>query len=136
MFTFTNVTTRDRYIEAKKNQGISFEYVPNTATGYEDCRKYINANGFKYFLSANTEKNYFLSMEDACEKLSIFFQVDGDKVTIERASYQGRSEKADRYLKKYVQLLTLIHSVLKYDRIITFTDMCGNRWNNGIKEVA
>ena len=48
MFTFTNVTTRDRYIEAKKNQGVSFEYVPNTATGYEDCRKYINANGFSF----------------------------------------------------------------------------------------
>ena len=134
MFAFTNTTTKDRYINAKKKQNISFEYVPNTAVGYEDSRKYINANGFKYFITANTERDYFLHLNDGIENLSIDFEIDGDRVTIHKASYQGRNEKADRYLKKYMQLLTLIHSVLKYDKIITYTDWSGHRWTNGIKE--
>ncbi len=120
MYSFINTTTKDLYDHFKKIQNVSFEYVPNTATGFEESRKYINANGYKYFLSALTEKDYFLMLESKIKDLCMFFEVDGDRVTIKTATHQGRKEKSDRYLKKYMQLLTLIHSVLKYDGIITF----------------
>lgn len=117
MLRFTNVTPFEAYKEAKKN--IRFDFVPNTAAGYERSRCYITSHFHKYFVSANTEKDFFLLYEGN-DKFSIFFQIDGDDITIKEAGYNGRKETADKYLKKYMQLLSMIHSCIKYDKVIEY----------------
>lgn len=118
MLDFTNVTTPEAYREAKKY--IRFDFVPNTAPGYERSRCYVTAHGHKYFLSANTEKDYYLSFDGAYNKFSIFFQINGDQITIKKAHFNGRTEKADKYLNKYTALLAMIHSCIKYDKVIEY----------------
>lgn len=121
MITFTNSTTKETYQNNKKY--ITFESVPNTAAGYERCRTYIISHGTRYFLSANTEKDYYMNFEDksaANDSFSVWFSIDGDKVTIHKAIYRNRIETADRYLKKYMMVLSLAHSCIKYDKIVEY----------------
>lgn len=121
MYEVINITSAKEY-EAQK-QNFRFESVPNTAAGYDCCRKYIidTRFGHKYFLSAITEKDFFLSNEK--DGFSVWFSVDGNKITIDRAWNKNahREEKAARNLKKYAMLMCLAHSCIKYDRIVEYT---------------
>lgn len=121
MLTFTNTTTKETYQNNKKY--MRFESVPNTAAGYERCRCYIYSHGSKYFLSAENEKDYFLwYSDDNGEKDSfhVRFTVDGDTITINNASYKQRYEKANKFLKKYMMVVAMAHSCIKYDRIVEY----------------
>ena len=120
-FTFENVTTKEVYTNGKQAGNFHFENVPNTAAGYERTRCYITVNNIhKYFLSANTEKDYFLMYEGGANKLTVYFEAEGDMITIKKASDNGRTFTAGKYLKKYAALLAMIHSCIKYDKIIEY----------------
>ena len=121
MLTFTNTTTKETYQNNKKY--MEFRNVPNTAAGYERCRTFIISHGTWYMLSANTEKDYFLCFHDespANESFSVWFSVDGDKITIDKACHKKRVESASRYLKKYMMVVAMAHSCIKYDRIVEY----------------
>lgn len=120
MITFNNITGLETYAKAKKQRGITFEYVPNTAAGYEKTRCYINSSGYKYFVSAMNEKDYFVSCEDKYNSFSVWFSLDLTQVTIKKANYQGRHEKSDKYLKKYMDILTTITSCIIFDRVAVY----------------
>ena len=121
MFEVTNITSVENYQAAKDNFRV--ENVPNTAAGFDCCRKYIvdKHYGHKYFLSAITEKDFFLQNEK--DGFSVWFSCDGNKIRIDRAwNYNTqREERAARYLKKYAQLMCLVHSFIKYDSIVEYT---------------
>ena len=121
MYKVVNITSAKGYEDQKKF--LRFESVPNTAVGFDCCRKYIvdTRFGHKWFLSAITEKTYFLQNEK--DGFSVWFSVDGDEITIDRAwNYnKQREEKADRYLKKYAMLMCMAHSCIKYDGIVQYT---------------
>ena len=118
MFRFSNIMSIEQYENLKRNSGMRFEYVPNTATGKEDTRKNIYVNGQKYFLSANTEKDYFLQCET--DSFCVWFRYDNGWIEAQKASYHGRTETAEKYLKKYELILYIMCSVIKYDGIVRF----------------
>ena len=128
---FTNMTTKEQYEKVKRGCNFVFEYVPHTATGYEDNRKYITINEpnrHKYFLSAVTDKDFYLSEVDEgahYSSFSVWFYIDGDTVTIKEASENGRSYKADKFLKRYVSIVNVMASIIKYDGIIKYHSYCG-----------
>lgn len=117
MVKFENVTTLDVYAKAKENGRISFEYVPNTAAGCEKRRCFINSWGHKYFVTANTEIDYFASCENCGNSFAVYFRIEGDTISIKEAHYKGRKERSDKLLNKYRQVLTMIASCIKYDRV-------------------
>ena len=125
MLRFTNTTTKDQYETFKRDPyfGVMFEYVPNTATGYEDTWKHITIAGHKYLLSANTERDYFLHCLD--NNFCVYFRTDGDSIEIKKASMGRRSEQAARYLTKYQNIVTMMHSIIKYDGIVRFKEYRG-----------
>ena len=125
MYSFENVTTAYQYQLGKRSNYVSFEDVPNTAQGYESCCKYVNANGFRYFLSANNEKDYFLMCDERGTRWAVWFTVDGDTITVIKSTYNGRSEKNAKYHKKYASILALIHSCIKYDGVVKYVTHCG-----------
>lgn len=121
MLTYTNSTSKDTYQNNKKY--MRFENVPNTAAGYERCRCYIYSHGTKYFLSAESGNDFFLWFNDesaANDSFSVRFHVDGDEITIKDATYRGRGERANKYLKKYMMVVAMAHSCIKYDRIVEY----------------
>ena len=118
MLTYTNSTSKETYQNNKKY--MEFRSVPNTAVGCERCRTYIISHGSRYMLSAITEKDYYLCHNDDKESFSVWFSVDGDKITIDRAFFKGRVESADRYLKKYMMVVAMAHSCIKYDRLVEY----------------
>lgn len=118
MYEIINATTASRYGEQKKV--LRFESVPNTAVGYDSCRKNIvdTRYGNMWFLSANSEKRFFVNNEK--DDFSLWFFVDGDKITIERAVYHGRTEESARLLKKYAMVVCMMHSCIKYDQVVQY----------------
>lgn len=117
MCVFTNITTLDQYKSAKEH--IQFEHVPNTAAGHENSRKYITFHNHKYFVTALNERDYYIS-HDGNNAFSLWFWTDGDRIIIEAAKKNGRTEHAEKYLKKYAAVLAMVHSCIKYDRIINY----------------
>ena len=103
MYQFNNATSIETYKNNKKY--IRFEYVPNTAAGAEHTRAYVISHGWKYFLSAINERDYFL---------------EGDKITVNKAHYKNRTEQAARSLKKYAMVLSMAASCIKYDNIVSY----------------
>lgn len=121
MLTFTNSTSKETYQNNKTS--MEFRNVPNTAAGYERCRTFIISHGTWYMLSANNEKDYYLCHDDqsaANESFSVWFSVDGDKITINKAFFRGRVESSNRYLKKYMMVVAMAHSCIKYDKIVEY----------------
>lgn len=121
MYKVINITSAKEY-ESQKAV-LRFESVPNTAVGFDCCRKYIidTRFGHKYFLSAINEKDYFLQNEK--DGWSVWFSVDGNDVIITRAwNYRTqREERADRYMKKYALVCVMAHSCIKYDGLVKYT---------------
>ena len=114
MYQFNNATSIETYKNNKKY--IRFEYVPNTAAGAEHTRAYVISHGWKYFLSAINERDYFLS----CDDYSVWFTMEGDKITVNKAHYKNRTEQAARSLKKYAMVLSMAASCIKYDNIVSY----------------
>lgn len=121
MLTFRNVTKYETYKNNKAHGNISFEFVPNTAAGYERTRCYIKSLGWKYFLAALNENEYFMSLcDDPYNVFTVNFRADGDQVTIQKASNKGRRESADKYLKKYANLVCMLHNCIKFDKVVEY----------------
>lgn len=136
---FTNMTTLEQYNKIKFSDyaPIKFAYRDNIATGYADSTKIVKWGEHEYIVSANTEKHFIVSHNTCNDVFSVWFSVDGDTINIERAHRAGREEKADKYLKKYIPVLTLIHSVMKYDRIIKYVSYPHKKeYINGIAVTA
>lgn len=117
---FTNTTTFERYANVKKAIGYTFESVPNTAAGFECCRKIIKTRGYTYTVGCNTERHYWISFDDSVYygKCFINFTMDGDEIDITGATIKGRHYTADKNLKKLIMLVCEIASIIKYDGII------------------
>lgn len=120
MFTFTNTTTKEQYNNYFRG-AVTVEDVPNTAKGLEKTRKNITMNGHTYFLSANTEKDYFLQCDEGARGVfSVFFRAEGDRVTINSAAMNGRRENAERYLAKYARIVSAMHTLIKYGKAVEY----------------
>ena len=117
MLKFTDCTTKNQYESIKPQIGLEIENVPGTEKNFESCRKYITMNGYRYFVSMNSEKDYYISCEN---DFSVWFSFSDNEICIIKSINNGRYEKADRYLKKYATLLCSIHAILKYEKCLKY----------------
>lgn len=109
MVTFTNTTTANQYAKAKEHWRYFLEAGENETIIHEQL--YDRA-----YIVRPDDNGYTLDYTDKYNNLNILFQVDGDTVTIEAATDNGKHYQADKYLTKYVTLLAMITAVLKYER--------------------
>ena len=119
MYGFFNMTTPEEY--ANLAEHITVSEVPNTAAGFEQCRKLITMNGGTIFLSANNERDYFAYWRFDGEQHSVNFSVhDGNFIEITKANNSGRVEKSARYLKKYAEICCILGSCIKYGQVVQY----------------
>ena len=114
MITFKNTTTFDTYNKARQAAHISFEYIPAT----DKTRCFITVNHHTYNVATPGKNEYCMQHESYEGSFGCWFRVDGDNIEILKGTHNGRDEYADKYLKKYMQVVTTIHSCIKYDKVI------------------
>lgn len=118
MYTYNHILTKEHYNQKIKGN-YSADYIQHTAKGYEETRKRVTIGQHRYFLSAQTEKDYFLQCETS-PRFSCFFRIDGDAVTLYKVTNNGRTYTAPRYLRKYTGITAIFSSIIKYGGIVNF----------------
>ena len=120
MYSFTNNTTFEQYARYKQYFDFTFASVPNTAAGFDSCRKIVKIGCYDYTIGCNTEVSYWLSCKADGHNLFINWKMTGNFIEIESATDNGRHFTAAKYLKKYAKLICEMASCVKYDGILQF----------------
>ena len=125
----------------KKGLMIRYEEVPNTAKGYERTRCNMISETFNtvWFISANTEKHYYVRYQGdytfsgdkivkPCGKVdpvSFWVEIEGDKATITEAHQGKRAYKDGRFLKRFKPLAAIAAYAIKFDNAVEFVPYRG-----------
>ena len=116
MLNYKITTPKAQWGNIKSYMGLEYSEVPNTAPGYEKTRCYMTENTYlhKYFIAANNEKDFFINYDGIGDarngRFSAWFTLDGDTVTINKATSEGKTYTAERFLKRFRQIVYIAAS--------------------------
>lgn len=133
MLNYKITTSKAQWEMIKSNMGLEYSEIPNTAPGYEKTRCYMTENTYlhKYFISANNEKDFFINYDGIGDahngRFSAWFTIDGDTVTISKATNEGRTYTAERFLKRFQQIVYIAACAIRYDKAVEYVPFRPNR---------
>jgi len=120
MYKFTNKTTKEQLDDYLSIEGIELEEFSKNAFSFNSH----NFFHYKVLLTkidnAENPENSVIIFNMKCEDRPpeigwwVTFEADANNIIIRKAEQNGKVYSHERYLKKYLQLCILAHSIYKF----------------------